>query len=159
VRDTGFQVTLLQMLARLHGVPDRLPTLPSAAARAAVARRLEALHRRVARAARAFESLPVEAQHRARKRLKRLRYLAELVAPLWPAAPVRRYLARLVPAQRALGLHNDVATAAAAFRAAASEDPPAWFAAGWLQAHGAVTARAAGQALRRVRRARTFWRG
>lgn len=159
VRDTGFQVTLLQILARLHGASDDLPTLAPAATRAAVARRLEALHRRVARAARGFEALPVEAQHRARKRLKRLRYLAELVAPLWPAAPARRYLARLVPAQRALGLHNDVATAAAAFRAAAADDPPSWFGAGWLQAHGAVTARAAGRALRRVRRARPFWRG
>ena len=44
---------------------------------------------------RSFETLSHDAQHRVRKRLKRLRYLAELVASLYAPSRVERYLAAL----------------------------------------------------------------
>jgi hypothetical protein len=71
---------------------------------------------------------------------------------------VQAYLKRMNAAPDALGHHNDVAVAAAAFRLDARERPAAWFAAGYLQAHLAVTARAAGKALAKILDAKPFWR-
>lgn len=155
VRATAFQQVLLDLLARVHA---EAPGLSAAEARQHVAQRLDRLHRRVAAAAKDFHRRPVAAQHRVRKQAKRLRYLAELVAPLWPAAAVARTLQPLRVAQDALGHHNDVLTAALALRDQAEIDARAWFGAGFLLAHGAVTGRAARQALRAVRAQRPFWR-
>jgi len=158
VRRAGFQLALLQLLALAHADDGQLSAAGLAEARAFVAQRLAALHRQVSRAGKRFERLPLEAQHRARKRLKRLRYLAELAQPLWPRKPVERYLEALKPAQDALGHHNDVATAAAKFRLDAAQDPRAWYAAGYLEAHLALTAKAAHKALRELRKAPAFWK-
>ena len=92
-----------------------------------------------------------------RKRLKRLRYLAELTGSWWRGDAVRAYLQQLGAAQDALGAHNDVAVAAAAFRAEAARHPSAWFAAGFLQAHLAVTARRARKALVNAMAHKRFW--
>ncbi len=92
-----------------------------------------------------------------RKRLKRLRYLAEMTAPLWPRAATRSYLERLTVAQDALGRHNDIAVAAGAFRADAALYPEAWFAAGFLQAHLATTARSARKRLLKLAAAHKGW--
>jgi inorganic triphosphatase YgiF len=122
-----------------------------------IAERLSTLHRQVVRDGRRFEALPLEQQHQVRKRLKRLRYLAEFAAPLWPGKATRRYLKQLAPAQDALGHHNDVGVAADKFRADAEHEPRSLFAAGFLQAHLAVTARAAQQALLPIAALRRFW--
>lgn len=133
--------------------------LPPARTRQRLAARMARLHRQVVRKGRHFDHLPVDEQHRVRKRLKRLRYLAEFTGPLWTGKKAqRRYLKALEPAQDALGLHNDVAVAADQFRAAAQRDGRAWFAAGYLQAHLAVTARGGRKALARVGRAEVFWK-
>lgn len=119
---------------------------------------LEALHRRLRRDAKRFERLDIARQHAVRKRLKRLRYLTELLAPLYEAKAVERYLKRLEPAQEALGRHTDRATAASLFRIdAESGRASAWFAVGWLEAIAPVTAKAAGIALRRLRDRNSFW--
>ncbi|WP_395701543.1 CHAD domain-containing protein [Aquabacterium sp.] len=157
VRERDFQQVLLKLLALLHA-EHPLSTADARAVRRHLRQRLDRLHEQVCAAGRGFEGRPIEAQHRARKRLKRLRYLAELVAPLWPADALDAYLARLKPAQDALGRHNDVGMAAAAFRDEAARDPAAWFAAGYLQAHGAVTGRAARRRLRALAQAPRFWR-
>lgn len=158
VRATEFQTTLIAILALAHGEADRFAALSSSAARKLLARRLEALHRTLAQEGQRFEQATPEAQHRTRKRLKRLRYLSELTASLWPQRARQRYLDRLVAAQDALGHHTDVGVAAAAFRIEAREQPEAWFAAGYLLAHLAVTARVARKALRGVAGAEVFWR-
>jgi hypothetical protein len=158
VRDTTFQVTLVQILALAHGEAVQFAELTPQATRELLARRLDALHRQVERDGRRFERLPLEKQHRVRKRLKRLRYLAELTGSLWPGHAVQTYLKRMNAAQDALGHHNDVAVAAEAFRLDARERPDAWFAAGYLQAHLAVTARAARKALVKTLDAKPFWR-
>ncbi|MEF7617174.1 CYTH and CHAD domain-containing protein [Aquincola sp. MAHUQ-54] len=126
--------------------------------RALAARRLKKLHRRVLRDADGFESLPAEAQHRVRKRVKRLRYLAEFAAPAFEAAAVRRYLKRLAPAQEALGQLNDQAVALDAYRRAAEAgNAEAWYAVGWLQARRAPAVHACRQALRKLGKAKRFW--
>lgn len=158
VREPAFQATLLAVQALAHAGDEAYAALSPKAVRARIAARLHKLHRLVARAGARFEQLPVEDQHRARKQLKRLRYLADFGAALWPARPQQRCRRSLLAAQDALGLHQDVAVAAAAFRREAEHKPEAWFAAGWLQAHQAVTAQAAGVALRRLAEVPVFWR-
>lgn len=157
VREPAFQTTLLAVLALAHAGDEHFAALSHKETLQRVAARLNKLHRQLARDGRRFESLPIEQQHRVRKRLKRLRYLADLTASLWPRKAVRSYLRRLGSAQDALGVHNDVAVAAETFRSAAATQPDAWFAAGYLQAHLAVTARVAGKALVKVADGGRFW--
>jgi len=158
VRAVSFQLTLVAILALAHAGAERFAPLSPAATRDWLAKRLNDLHHKVAQDGRRFEKLALEDQHRVRKRLKRLRYLAELTADLWPQDAVRRYLKGMAAAQDALGHHNDVAVAAATFRADAQAHPAAWFAAGYLEAHLAVTARAARKALTKVAQAEGFWK-
>ncbi|MDP2006690.1 MAG: CHAD domain-containing protein [Rubrivivax sp.] len=158
VRASDFQATLLAVQALAHAGDEAYAALSHKAVRERVAARLRKLHRQVLRAAACFEQLPVAEQHRARKQLKRLRYLADFTAPLWPGRAWQRCRRRLGVAQDALGLHQDVAVAAEAFRHQAESDPRAGFAAGWLLAHQAVTARAAADALGRLRGVPVFWR-
>ena len=119
--------------------------------------RLNKLHARTVRDGKNFESLTPDEQHAVRKRLKRLRYLAEFVAPLFKGKKVRRYLERLEPAQDALGRYNDDIVALQAYRDAVTTDPRAWFAVGWLNAHQAADAHRCMKALRRIDDAPTFW--
>ncbi len=157
VRGKGFQATLIATVALAHAGADAFSPMAPQATRKLVAARLEALHGQVARGGRGFAKLDGLAQHRVRKRLKRLRYLAEMTAPLWPRAALRSYLDRLVAAQDALGHHNDIAVAAGAFRADAAAHPDAWFAAGFLQAHLAITARRARKVLLKLGAADKRW--
>ena len=69
--------------------------------------RLAQLYKDVKRDAKRFDRLSPSRQHRVRKRLKRLRYLAEFAAPLFGARRVGRYLNRWHNAQDALGDNND----------------------------------------------------
>jgi len=158
VRAPDFQAALLAVQALAHAGDEAYAALSPKAVRELVAARLRKLHRQVLRAGARFEQLPVEEQHRARKQLKRLRYLADFTAPLWPMRTWQRCRRRLGVAQDALGLHQDVAVAAEAFRLQAETDPRAGFAAGWLQAHQAVTARASAAALVRLKDVPVFWR-
>jgi len=158
VRELAFQRTLLAILALAHAGSERFAALSPAATRDWVAQRLDRLQRQVARDGRRFHRLSLPRQHRVRKRLKRLRYLGELTIDLWPRQAVRRTLERLAAAQEALGHHNDVAVAAAAFRDEAAQRPAALFAAGYLEAHLAVTARAARRTLVRVAQIEPCWR-
>jgi triphosphatase len=158
VRDTTFQVTLVAILALAHGEATLFTPHTQQAARELLAKTLDDLYRKVERDGRRFERLPLETQHQVRKRLKRLRYLAEITASLWPGHAVQTWVKRMNAAQDALGHHNDVAVAGAAFRNEAREHPAAWFAAGFLQAHLAVTARAARKALTKTLDEKCFWR-
>jgi triphosphatase len=121
-------------------------------------KRLGKLHRATVADGKHFEALEAVAQHRVRKRLKRLRYLAEFVSPLFGEKAVERYLKHLRPAQDALGLLNDAAVAQGLYRAAvAAGVHEAWFAVGWLESQRAVTACACRKALSKVADAEMFW--
>ena len=159
VRADSFQDTLLDLLRWALSEPaTAAPKHGPHEARRCLVERLSRLHRQVTRGGDAFEQLPEADQHQVRKRLKRLRYLAELVGAMWAQKPAQRYLRRLLPAQEALGHHNDVTVAAAKFLADAQQNPLSLFAAGYLKAHEAVTARQAHAALAQVTRARCFWK-
>ncbi len=63
------------------------------------------------RAARDIETLSMPELHALRLDAKRVRYAAELLAPLWPERATRRFARRLAALQEALGLANDAAVA------------------------------------------------
>ena len=154
VRAPRFQAELLRLLAFAQGHAEEAgEDKPLATIRA----RLDRLQRQVVHAARDFDSLELDDQHRARKRLKRLRYLASFVAPLFKPARVDAWSAAAAAAQDALGQHVDRAFAARRFEEIAGRDPRAWFAVGWLRAGSAASARRGRKGLERLRRAEAFW--
>ncbi len=67
--------------------------------------------RRMARAGERISELPPEALHELRLDVKRLRYAAELFAPLWGGRVTDRLLRRLSRLQEALGVANDAEVA------------------------------------------------
>ena len=158
-RAQAFQRTLLALLRFTH-IAEPAQGADAKAARGLVVRRLRRLHRQVFDDGRRFETLDEASQHRVRKRLKRLRYLAECTAPLFGERRVERWLKHLRPAQDALGAHNDAHVAHDLYREAAGREPKAWFAVGWLQSqlHGASAA-ACRRALKKAGGAKTFWKG
>jgi inorganic triphosphatase YgiF len=177
VREPAFQSALVSLIgftaaapAKPEGVGEEAGQEPAplntSDARRLLRKRLQRLHQQTVRDGRRFESLSAEDQHRARKRLKRLRYLAEFVAPLFadgddqeksPSA-AERYLKRLRPAQDALGQFNDEAVAAALYREATGRDARAWFAVGWFSARHAAGAKACRKAMVRIEKAPRFWK-
>ncbi|MGJ3702355.1 CHAD domain-containing protein [Variovorax sp. AFSI2.2] len=149
--------------------PEQAPSpsgpLDAGDARRYLRKRLQRLHGQIVRDGRRFESLNSEDQHRTRKRLKRLRYLAEFVMPLFADADdkeeksaAERYLKRLRPAQDALGEFNDEAVAQALYREATARDARAWFAVGWFSARHAAGAKACRKALGEIVKAPRFWK-
>ncbi|HEX4510875.1 MAG TPA: CYTH and CHAD domain-containing protein [Burkholderiaceae bacterium] len=175
VRGQAFQAALLQLLAYAHPPRREDRSRPNGAARVDASPasdgvssegvdarndardHLRRLHRQVTRRAEAFETLDILDQHKVRKRLKRLRYLAEFVAPLFKPRRVETWLNALEPAQDELGRHVDHAMAAQRFAHLATQDPRAWFAAGWLSCGLEGTARDARKSLERFARAAVFW--
>jgi triphosphatase len=157
VKAQAFQRTLVELLGLAASDEQADLAVSADEALAQTSAALERLHRQVRRDGKVFASLPTELQHRVRKRLKRLRYLAEFVAALWPHDEVERYLGRIEGAQDALGRHNDLVVAAASFRDEAARDPRALFAAGYLQASFEQTARQAQRTLGRAMGKSRFW--
>ena len=95
--------------------------------------------------------------HRARRRIKRLRYAIEFAAALFREKKVQAYLQRLKPAQDALGKYNDLVVAEQAFGQLLPAQPQAWFALGWLAAGRAPLLKASRRCLRKWAKARGFW--
>lgn len=95
---------------------------------------IKQMYRQLRRDAKHFLALDDVAHHRTRRRLKRFRYVIEFLAPLFDGKKVKRYLARLRPAQDALGELNDLVVAEKFFREVENVDPRTWFALGWISA-------------------------
>ncbi|GER19722.1 CYTH and CHAD domain-containing protein [Variovorax boronicumulans] len=170
VRAAAFQDVLVSLIGFTAAAPAPESTSPAPLtadeARQQLRERLQRLHKQAVRDGERFESLATEHQHRARKRLKRLRYLAEFAAPLFAEAEggkkkkdaAGRYLKALRPAQDALGAFNDEAVALALYREVAVRDPRAWFAVGWFSARRAAGAKACRKALETIGEAPRFWK-
>ncbi len=94
--------------------------------------RLRHMRRQLKQDAAGFEAFDDAHRHRARKRLKRLRYSVEFFESLFSAKSMKRWFARVHPAQDVLGRLNDLAVAEAAFRALVPQDSRAGFAVDWL---------------------------
>jgi CHAD domain-containing protein len=110
---------------------------------------LERLQRRLMADALRFGQLDDVQRHSVRKRLKQLRYALEFVGALCRRKAVQRCLARLRPAQEALGEYNDLLVAEHYFRCRTDQDGAAWFAVGWLAAQRPARLARAARALAR----------
>ncbi|WP_146871812.1 CYTH and CHAD domain-containing protein [Acidovorax delafieldii] len=157
VRDAACQEALVYLMAfstpGLNATGDAAAGLDARATRHLLQQRLRALHAQVQKGARGFATRTPQAQHRLRKRLKRLRYLTEFVAPALDAHSAR-FLDSLQPALSALGRLNDERVAAALYRELAeSGDLKAWFGAGWLAGRQAQSVAACEQALGQIEEA------
>ena len=130
---------------------------PAGDARALAAARLKRLRRQLARDARAYAGLADEQRHRARRRLKRLRYGIEFTASLFREKKVEAYLAHLKPAQDALGEYNDLVVAEQVFARLVPAQPQAWFALGWLAARRAGLLQASQRRLQKWAQRPGFW--
>lgn len=153
------QQTLLRILGWcLAGVPGTATDMPEPlSAREASARILRRQHRRVQRDAEAFDTLGVDERHALRKRCKRLRYVAECFAGLYPAKAVDRYLRALQQAQTQLGALNDLAVARQALQTLAGEQPARWFGEGWIAARTSHEVQRTRDALVAFAAVRPFW--
>ncbi|MGJ7578694.1 CHAD domain-containing protein [Variovorax sp. RHLX14] len=159
---TPFQIVLVELIGFVTHASNDAPADDGADnpanARKLIGKRLNGLHRRVVKGGRRFESLEPEDQHKVRKQLKRLRYLAEFVAPLFDEKSASRYIAKLTPAQDTLGDFNDMSVAAVSYRRLAVRDQKAWFAVGWLNASQQHATRDCRKALEKIEDARKFWK-
>jgi len=158
VRGAAFQgvVARLQSFANASSADDA-DRAARGSGLAALVRRLRQLARQVTRDARRFEELPFARQHGLRKRLKRLRYLAEFAAAAFDRDEVDAWLKKVSPAQDALGAYIDDVQAGVRFAALAATQPGAWFALGWLRSREKQSVRAGRKALERLRRSTAFW--
>lgn len=158
VRSPAFQDALLGLLAVAHSIAAaEVADIDSAKALKLLRSRLEKLHRQVGKDGQRFQQLDGVSQHRLRKRLKRLRYLAEFVGPLFATRKGREFIAALKPVQDALGLYNDESMALDAYRRLAEREPGAWFGVGWLTARVDANVAQCQRELERFAKAQPFW--
>lgn len=161
VRLAPFQIVLVELIGFVTQASVEAPAdgiEEPAKARKYIGKRLTGLQRKVVKGGRRFESLAPEEQHIVRKRLKRLRYLAEFVAPLFDEKHAEKYIQKLTPAQDTLGEFNDMSVAAVSYRRLAVKDQRAWFGVGWLYASQQAAARDCRKSLEKIEDARKFWK-
>ncbi|KQP44209.1 CHAD domain-containing protein [Pseudorhodoferax sp. Leaf274] len=157
VRDSAFQATLVALVG--FAAAQAGTGLAPRDTQRHLRKRLDRLQQRVRDEGARFEELAPEARHSLRKRLKRLRYLAEFVGACFAPRRAAQFTRALEPAQDALGAYYDEVVALESYRAAAAQEPRAWFAVGWLQARAPHSAHQAGLALEELAGvARPFWR-
>ncbi len=124
-------------------------------AAALLARRRRKLDRRAASLVRASP----EERHAARIAAKRLRYVAEFFAPLFPKKRGKAYLEALAAMQDVLGRINDATTALrlASESGGAKDDSAAGALRGWVAAHAAALEPELASVSRRFAGAKPFW--
>ena len=116
--------------------------------------------RQVARRAKGMASQPDAALHEVRLKAKRLRYAAEVFAPLFPGREAPRFLRRLAALQEALGHLNDNAVAAGLMQALAEHGGgglAGGLVRGFVAGQAGQTRQAATRAWKRLRKAGPFW--
>jgi CHAD domain-containing protein len=154
LRGVDFTTLMLDLLDYAYGVPEPVDVSLVPAVRTT----LRDLRKRSVKRADEFESLSIDEQHDVRKELKRLRYTAELTAPLFNGKKVARFVAALEPAQTALGELNDLIVATELFRDMAEVESEAWFAVGWLSSRLDRTVHRCSKPLHAAERAAPYWR-
>ncbi|MDO9114048.1 MAG: CHAD domain-containing protein [Polaromonas sp.] len=159
VRAPAFQQALLGLIGFVHAAPGEGASAPDdTSPKKFLRKRLARLHKQVLARGRQFTALPEAEQHALRKRLKRLRYLAEFAQPLFARRKAAAYLAALKPLQDALGIYHDEVAALLVWQGLSGHDPRALFGAGWLSARREVHVQACQQACNGFAvQARPFW--
>lgn len=151
----------LALIAFSQAAPAQTEAPPPVGAagglRALAAAKLDHLQRQLVKDAKAYADFDDEQRHRARRRIKRLRYAIEFAASLFRAKKVQAYVQRLKPAQDALGEYNDLVVAEQAFTQLLPAQPQAWFALGWLAAQRKPMLDACEHRLRKWAKKTGFW--
>lgn len=119
--------------------------------------RLKQWHARILGMAPSYKALSAKAQHRLRQRARRLRDMNELWAPLWPAKALAGHQAALGALLRRLGALHDEQVALGWYQQAATKEPRALFACGWLLARQGLLRRKARPALQDWLALKTPW--
>jgi len=126
------------------------------------AERLDALHRKAAKAAKRAGAQDIASLHRLRIAIKRLRYTLEFFAPLFPRKTVRAYLGRMASLQEDLGLLNDLANAELRLADCATKNPAlaegVAFVHGWYATRLAELLRRIPAELAALAKLRRFWK-
>lgn len=124
---------------------------------------LERRWRKLKKRGREMGTLDPAAFHALRIEAKRLRYAAELFAPLWPGKATRRFLRRLAALQDAMGQANDAEVARGLVAGLRGGAPGRSWAGGlfdgWCLARVATARRKSRGAWAAVEECRPFWRG
>jgi CHAD domain-containing protein len=105
-----------------------------------------------------FNELAIESKHDLRKRAKRLRYGLQFAESLLPATRLGHYRKSLSQIQDILGEMNDLYVARERFEDIREDQPPAWFAVGWIASRLDVLEKSAFQAFKELKRADQFWK-
>jgi len=123
----------------------------------ALKKRLLKWHQAVLREGLRFTLLTIEEQHALRKRAKRLRYGLQFAENLLPATRLKHYRKSLANIQDILGEMNDLYVARERFETIREDQPPAWFAVGWIASRLDVLTRQAQDAFEQLKKADHFW--
>ena len=153
---TEFQGWLIDMLAFAVTTHDR-PTANTAKLRLVLRKRLHKWHQRVVSEGVQFQTLAIEAKHTLRKRTKRLRYGLQFAESHLPATRLKHYRKALAIIQDVLGEMNDLYVARERFEKLSNDQPPAWFAVGWIASRLDVLGLEATNAFQALKRADHFW--
>ena len=157
VRANALTQTWLALLALGQRDPIETPRSDANAFHPGAAERLDVWLHQVRSDARRFGRLDDPARHRLRRRVKRLRYAAEFLAPLHEPKSVAQFMKGLAPVQDSLGHLNDVNVALTLYRSMVEQTPAAWFAVGRLSARRETLLRECAAALKTFRRIKPFW--
>ena len=123
----------------------------------ALSKQLYKWHQRVLTDGLQFEQLPIESKHDLRKRAKRLRYGLQFAESLLPAKKLKNYRRSLARIQDILGEMNDLYVARERFEGIRDDQPPAWFAVGWIASRLSVLSNEAELAFKELKHADHFW--
>jgi len=120
---------------------------------------LDRRHRKLERSASALESGSAEERHAVRIAAKRLRYIAEFFAPLFPRKRAKAYLKALTGVQDVLGRLNDATTAlrVASETGGTQADAATGAVRGWVAAQAAGLEPEITSTWHRFARAKRFW--
>jgi triphosphatase len=156
LRSLSVQTALLVLARPWEGLAQEAPADTGAFGAAVLGKRL----RRMVRHAGKIDTQPEAALHELRLKAKRLRYAAEVFAPLFPGREAARFLRRLAALQEALGHLNDGAVAAGLMQALAAEGGTGLaggLVRGFVAGQAGETRDGIARAWKRLRKARVFW--
>lgn len=151
-----FQGWLIDMMAFAVTVDDR-PALTTNHLRQTLRKRLHKWHQQVVSEGLKFKTLEIESKHVLRKRTKRLRYGLQFAESLLPSTRLKHYRKDLTVIQDVLGEMNDLYVARDRFEKLKDDQPPAWFAVGWIASRLEVLTQDAVKAFASLKRADHFW--
>ena len=122
-----------------------------------LSKKLQTLHRQICTDAAHFLELDDASRHRTRKRVKRLRYVVELVAALYTTKQVKQYLKALKAVQENLGEYNDLIVAETLFQSIVQRKQKVWFVLGWIANEKTYVLQHAQLHLAKLSKTKTFW--